>query len=156
MVALASGDGLACWRSANATPRLAWGLLNVGSPASLNSRRRSRVHGRTAWHCSSASGRGSRWLGSDVPPRNPSRRTAVGRSLKPPGRAAGWIFGHWGRCRSGPCGIHRRPETWESVQRVRHHAPGQSSSVAGSHGECAVCPCGRCTVHRVGRGGREV
>jgi hypothetical protein len=54
MAALASGEGLACWRRANTTPRLAWGLLNIGSPASSNSRRRSRAHGGIAWRCSSA------------------------------------------------------------------------------------------------------
>jgi hypothetical protein len=54
MAASASGEGLACWRRANAAPKLAWGLLNVGSPASSNSRRRSRAHGGTAWRCSSA------------------------------------------------------------------------------------------------------
>jgi hypothetical protein len=32
MAASASGEGLACWRHANAAPKLAWGLLNVGSP----------------------------------------------------------------------------------------------------------------------------
>jgi hypothetical protein len=53
MAASASGEGLACWRRANAAPRLAWGLLNVSSPASLNSRRRSRAHEGTAWRCSS-------------------------------------------------------------------------------------------------------
>jgi hypothetical protein len=102
-----------------------------------------------------ASGRGSRSLGSDVPPRNPSRRPVVGRSPKPPGRAARWIFGRWGRCRSGPSGTCHRPETWEPVQRVRLHAPGRSSLVADSHGECAACPCGRCTTCLVGRDGRE-
>jgi hypothetical protein len=54
MAASTSGEGLACWRRANAVPRLAWGLLNVGNPASSNSRRRSRAHGGTAWRCSSA------------------------------------------------------------------------------------------------------
>jgi hypothetical protein len=54
MAASASGEGLACWRRANATPRLSWGLLNVGSPASSNLRRRSRAHGGTTWRCSSA------------------------------------------------------------------------------------------------------
>jgi hypothetical protein len=54
MVASASGEGLACWRRAIAAPRLAWGLLNVSSPASSNSRRRSRAHGGTAWRCSFA------------------------------------------------------------------------------------------------------
>jgi hypothetical protein len=39
---------------------------------------------------------------------------------------------------------------------MRRRAPGQYSSIAGSHGECAVHPCGRCTVRRVGRDGREV
>jgi hypothetical protein len=43
-----------------------------------------------------------------------------------------------------------------SVQRVKRCAPGQSSFIAGSHGECAMCPYGRCTVRRVGRSGREV
>jgi hypothetical protein len=54
MAPSASGEGLACWRCANAAPKLAWGLLNVGSPASSNSRRRSRAHGGTAWRCSSS------------------------------------------------------------------------------------------------------
>jgi hypothetical protein len=54
MAALASGEGLAYWRRANAAPRLAWGLLNVGSPASLNSRRSSQAHDGTARRCSSA------------------------------------------------------------------------------------------------------
>jgi hypothetical protein len=48
MSVLASGEGLACWRRANAAPKLPWGLLNVGSPASSNSRRRSQAHGGTA------------------------------------------------------------------------------------------------------------
>jgi hypothetical protein len=102
-----------------------------------------------------ASGPGSRSLGSDAPPRNPSRRLAVGRSPKPPGRATGWIFGCWERCRSGPSGTHCHPETWELVHHVRRHAPSRSSSVAGSHGECAACPCGRCMAHLVGHDGRE-
>jgi hypothetical protein len=54
MDASASGEGLACWRRANAAPKLCWGLLNVGSPTSSNSRRMSRAHGGTAWRCSSA------------------------------------------------------------------------------------------------------
>jgi hypothetical protein len=89
-------------------------------------------------------------------PRNPSRQLAVGRSPKPLGRAAGWIFGHWERCGSGPCGTRRRSEMWGSARRVKHRAPVRFYSIAGSHGECAVRPYGRCTVRRVGRGGREV
>jgi hypothetical protein len=54
MAASTSGEGLACWRHANAAPRLPWGLLNAGSPTYSNSRRRSREHGGTAWRCSSA------------------------------------------------------------------------------------------------------
>jgi hypothetical protein len=80
----------------------------------------------------------------------------AGRSPKPPGCVAGWIFGRSGRCGSRPSRIRRHPNTWESVQRVRHCAPGQSSFVAGSHGECVVRPCGRCTVQLVDRYGREV
>jgi hypothetical protein len=156
MAVLASGEGLAYWRRANDAPRLAWGLLNVGSPASSNSRRRSRAHGVPPSAAPPpASERSSRWLGSDAPPQNPSRRSAVGRSLKPPGRAAGWIFGCWGRCGSGPSGTRHHPEMWEPVQRMRHHAPGRSSSAAGSHRECVVRPCGRCTTHLVGCDGRE-
>jgi hypothetical protein len=45
---------LACWRRASAAPRLAWGLLNVGSPASSNSRCGSRALGGVALRCSSA------------------------------------------------------------------------------------------------------
>jgi hypothetical protein len=67
-----------------------------------------------------ASGRGSCCLGSDVPPRNLSHRLVVGRSPKPPGRAAWWIFGRWGTCGSEPYGTRWRPEAWEPVQRVRH------------------------------------
>jgi hypothetical protein len=103
-----------------------------------------------------AFGRGLRWLGSDVPARNASCRLAVGHSSKPPGRAVGWIFGRWERCGSGPFGTRRHPETWGSAQCVKRRAPGQSSSIAGSDGECAACPSGRCTVHRVGCGGCEV
>jgi hypothetical protein len=157
MAVSASGEGLACWRRAIVASRLAWGLLNVGSPASSNSRRRSRAHGCIAGTAlPPASGRGSRWLGSDVPPRNPSHRPAVDRLLKPPRRAAGWIFDHWERCGSGPSGTRRRAETWGSVRHVKHHAPGQSSSVASNHEGCSACPYGRCTVRRVGRDGCEV
>jgi hypothetical protein len=147
---------LACWRLANTAPRLVWGLLNVGSPASSNSRCRSRAHrGPPGVAPPRACGRGSHWLGSDAPPQNPSRRPAVGRSLKPPGRGAGWISGRWGRCGSGPSGTRRRPETWEPVQRVKHCALGRSSSVASSHGERVMRPCGRCTACLVGHDGRE-
>jgi hypothetical protein len=52
MAASASGEALARWRRAIATHKLACGLLNVGSPASSISRRRSWAHGCTAWHCS--------------------------------------------------------------------------------------------------------
>jgi hypothetical protein len=52
MVASASGVGLACWRRTIEAPRLAWGLLKIGSPASSNSRRRSREQGGTAQRCS--------------------------------------------------------------------------------------------------------
>jgi hypothetical protein len=38
MAASASGVKLACWRRAMVAPRLVWGLLNGGSPASLSSR----------------------------------------------------------------------------------------------------------------------
>jgi hypothetical protein len=156
MAALALGEGLACWRRANAAPRLAWGLLNVGSPASSNSRPRSRAHGVPPGAAPPpAFGHGSHWLGSDTPPRNLSCRPMVGRSLKPPGRAAGWISDRWGRCGSEPSGTCRRPETWEPVQRLRRRAPGGSSFVAGSHGECVVCPYGRCTTRLAGRNERE-
>jgi hypothetical protein len=103
-----------------------------------------------------ASGRGSRWLGSDAPPRNPLRRPEVGRSPKPPGRAAGWISGRWGRCGSGPTKTRRRLETREPVQCVRRRASDRSSSIAGSHRECGVRPCGRCMVRLAGRDGREL
>jgi hypothetical protein len=157
MVALASGEGLACWRRANAAPRLAWGLLNVGNPTSSNMRHRSRHTGVPPGAAPlPTSGHGSCWLGSDASPRNPSRRPSVGHSLKPVGRTAGWISGRWGRCGSGPSGTCRRPETWEPVQRMRHRAPGRSSSVVGSHGECVVRPCGRCKVRLAGRDRREL
>jgi hypothetical protein len=114
-------------------------LLNIGSPASSNSRRRSRAHGGiTGIAPPPASGYGSRWFGSDAPPWNPLHRPAVGRLLKPLGRAAGWISGRWGRCGSGPSGTRCCPETWDPVLRVRRRAPSRSSSVAGSHGECVV------------------
>jgi hypothetical protein len=54
MVASASGDGLAYWRRVVAAPKLAQGLLNVGSLASSSSRRRLRAHGGTTWCCSYA------------------------------------------------------------------------------------------------------
>jgi hypothetical protein len=102
------------------------------------------------------SGHGSRWLGSDTPPQNLSRGLAVGHSLRPPRRGAGWISSGWGRCGSGPSETRRRPETWEPVWRARRRAPNRTSSVAGNHGVCAVHPCGRCMVHREGRDGREI
>jgi hypothetical protein len=106
-----------------------------------------------------ACGHGSRWLGSDAPPRNPSRRPPVGHSLRPPRRGAGWISGHWGRCGSGRSETHRHLEIWEpktwSSSSGDVGAPNRYSSVAGNHGVSVVHPCGRCTVRLVGRDGRE-
>jgi hypothetical protein len=157
MVASTSGEGLACWRRANATPRLAWGLLNVGSPASSNSRRKSRAHGGTAWCCSST----RLWVRFALAwiRRASSESVASTRggsfaeTTKTRRRVDLWSLG---RCGARPFETLRRPETWEPEWCARRRAPDRSSSVADSHGVSAMHPCGRCTVRREGHGVREV
>jgi hypothetical protein len=108
MVASASGVGLACWRRAIAVPMLAWGLLNVGRPASSNSRRRSRAQRGTARCYSSA----CRWACLTLL-WSPSHRDVVVRSQTPPRPDEGWSPGHWGRRGFELLETRHRPETWE-------------------------------------------
>jgi hypothetical protein len=137
-------------------PRLAWGLLNVGTPASSNSRRRSWAHRGIAWRCSSARLCARfvlAWIQrASSESFTPNRGGSFAETTRTRRRVDLWSLR---RCGSGPSGIHRRPKTWESMQCVRCRAPGQSSSVAGSNGKCVVRSRGRCTVRLVGRDGRE-